>query len=185
LIPALGVFYIGPSRGGVAKRLRRRSAKPLLSGSNPLATSNSSSNFQTIDAARWRSTCPQFALTANPAHGPPSNGIGWGLYAFSIGGQLADWASTVHFQSTGLLVEQNARLRGRGPARLFAIKAGWGLAAAVVGDVVKRRAERHGPRWARHLGRAMPIVAGGTGFFMAARNELRLAHARHHAASSP
>src|SRR5437899_6861998 len=46
-LPVLYIVGSGPARGGVAKWLRRRSAKPLLSGSNPLATSMSSTSSPT------------------------------------------------------------------------------------------------------------------------------------------
>jgi hypothetical protein len=120
-------------------------------------------------------TCHLDALAPSP------RGVGRGLYALSIGGQLADWASTVHFQSTGRLVETNPRLAdtvAHHPVRFFALKAGTGLGFAVLGDTVTRAADRRNARWTRRLGRAIPIIVGGWGLYVAGRNELRLARAR-------
>ena len=55
--------------GGVAKRLRQRFAKPLFSGSNPLAASQRAGMAKLVDARDLKSLVPLGRAGSTPAPG--------------------------------------------------------------------------------------------------------------------
>ncbi len=69
--------------GGVAKWLRRWSAKPLFSGSNPLAASNSAEVAELVDAQDLKSCVPLGRAGSSPALGTLNI---WFSRAISSGG---------------------------------------------------------------------------------------------------
>ena len=77
-VNAAGSSPVSRSIGGVAKRLRRRSAKPLYSGSNPLAASKNprAGMAELVDARDLKSLVPRGACRFDSGSRYSRTGIG-------------------------------------------------------------------------------------------------------------
>jgi hypothetical protein len=119
------------------------------------------------------------AQEATPPLAPEPRGLGWQWYAFSVGGQVSDAWSTRRFRALGIN-EANHAWWGLWPAVVdrpalfYAIKTGIGWGLARLGAWIDLWAQRHGPRWLRHVGRALPLISGSLGIAATVHNERRI-----------